>query len=293
MVGTPFEAKTALEDVRPSAIAGTWYPGDRGVLAASVDHYLEESGAVDLTGPVIGLVAPHAGHLYSGHVAASAFAVVRGTEPEVVAVVSPLHHAHPAPVLTTAHSAYATPLGSIPVDAACLEAFERHLLEANLPLARVRADGEHSLEIELPFLQRVLARPFALLPVMIREQTESVAEAVGHALSRALGGRSALLVASSDLSHYQPAETARRLDAALLARLEQFDPQAVMRAEAEGAGYACGKGALAAVLWAARDLGANCVQVVKYAHSGQVTHDDDAVVGYGAAVIWRRPPHPV
>jgi AmmeMemoRadiSam system protein B len=146
---------------------------------------------------------------------------------------------------------------------------------------------EHSLEIELPFLQRCLAGPFRLLPIMLRDQSASVAQAVGRALAEVLRDRSALLVGSSDLSHFYPATTARRLDGEILARLEAFDPEALLRAEEEGVGFACGKGALAAVLWAAGDLGADVVRVLDYANSGDLTGDDDAVVGYGAAAIYR------
>jgi AmmeMemoRadiSam system protein B len=106
-------------------------------------------------------------------------------------------------------------------------------------------------------------------------------------LADALRDRAALLVGSSDLSHFYPASTARRLDGEMLARLESFDPETVLEAEEEGVGFACGKAALAAVLWAARGLGADTVRILRYAHSGDVTGDDDSVVGYGAAAIYR------
>src|SRR5206468_2176712 len=110
---------------------------------------------------------------------------------------------------------------------------------------------------------------------------------LGHALAATLRGRPALLVVSSDLSHYRPQPVARKLDAELLRRIAAFDPQAVLAAEEQGAGSACGIGAIAAVLWAARDLGADRVDVLRYATSGDVTGDYEAVVGYGAAVIWQ------
>jgi AmmeMemoRadiSam system protein B len=159
-------------------------------------------------------------------------------------------------------------------------------------LTRIRNDGEHSLEIELPFLQRTLRQPFRLLPIMLRDQSRAVAEAVGHALAACLRGRRSLLVASSDLSHHQPAEVARRLDQHMLRRIELLDPLGVLSAEDEGAGSACGRGAIASVLWAAIELGATGARVVRYSHSGEVTHDDLAVVGYGAAIL-TGPPSPV
>jgi MEMO1 family protein len=277
-----------MSDLRPSPIAGTWYPGDAEALARSVDLQLAEAELEPAPGQVVGLVAPHAGHRYSGGVAAHAFRAVAGMSPEVVAVVSPMHQPHPAAVLSTAHAAYWTPLGIIEVDQGLLTAFEAALRRTTeLAVVRVARDTEHSLEIELPFLQRCLAGPFRLLPIMLRDQSAAVAQAVGRALAEVLRGRSALIVGSSDLSHFYPAATARRLDREMLARLAAFDPQALLQAEDEGVGFACGKGALAAVLWAARDLGADVVRLLDYANSGDVTGDDDSVVGYGAAAIYR------
>jgi AmmeMemoRadiSam system protein B len=277
-----------MSDLRPSPIAGTWYPGDAEALARSVDLQLAEAELEPAPGPVVGLIAPHAGHRYSGGVAAHAFRAVAGMSPEVVAVVSPMHQPHPAAVLSTAHAAYWTPLGTIEVDQGLLTAFEAALRRTTgLAVVRVARDTEHSLEIELPFLQRCLAGPFRLLPIMLRDQSAAVAQAVGRALAEVLRDWSALVVGSSDLSHFYPAATARALDGEMLARLAAFDPQSLLQAEDEGVGFACGKGALAAVLWAARDLGADVVRLLDYANSGDVTGDDDSVVGYGAAAIYR------
>jgi AmmeMemoRadiSam system protein B len=278
-----------MSDLRPSPIAGTWYPGDAETLARSVDKQLAEAELPPAPGPVVGLAAPHAGHRYSGRVAAHAFRAVAGTSPRTVTVISPMHQHQPAEVLSTQHAAYWTPLGEIEVDGELLEAFEAALQRrTGMPVVRIARDAEHSLEIELPFLQRSLAGPFRLLPIMLRDQTPPVAQAVGLALSEVLRDQpSTLVVASSDLSHFYPAATARALDGEMLARLESFDPLALLRAEDEGVGFACGKGALAALLWACRELGADIVRVLAYATSGDVTGDDDSVVGYGAAAIYR------
>jgi hypothetical protein len=109
---------------------------------------------------------------------------------------------------------------------------------------------------------------------------------LGAALAELLRGRNALLVASSDLSHYLPQAATEALDAEMLRRIEAFNPEQVMSAEEEGVGFACGRAAIAAVLWAAQGLGADRVQILKHATSGEVTGDYEAVVGYGAAVIW-------
>ena len=273
-------------DIRPSPIAGQWYPADPRRLARSVDEYLQVAEIPEIKGKIIAVMAPHAGHRYSGPVAGYAFATLRGLEPELVAIVSPMHYAYFDSLLTTAHQAYATPLGQVPVDQDALQAVDAYL-EAHLgiSLARVRDDPEHSLEIELPFFQQVLTKPFRLLPVMVRDHDPRVIRMLGTALAESLRGKPALLVASTDLSHFYTQSVANQLDAEVLKRVEAFDPLGVLQVEKEGKGFACGRAALAAVLWAAQELGANEAQVLYHATSGDVTGDYDQVVGYGAAVI--------
>ncbi len=275
-----------ISTVRPSPIAGTWYEGNPAALARAVDAYLDRAELPELEGEVVAVIAPHAGHVYSGPVAGYAFAAVRGRTPDLVAVISPMHQPYYEPLLTTAHEAYATPLGEIPLDKEALAALDAELTQAlGFALTPVARDREHSLEIELPFLQRALAAPFKLLPVMVRSQSPQAAEALGAALAKVLKGRNALLVASTDLSHFYDQETARLLDLEMLRCFESFDPKAIFEAEASGRGQACGHAAVAAVLEAARRLGADTVRVLRYATSGDVTGDYSSVVGYGAAVV--------
>ncbi len=276
-------------DVRPSPISGTWYPGDADALAQSIDRQLHDSEISPISGELKGVIVPHAGHRYSGQVAAHAFRYLEGLTPEIVTVISPLHHPHLSQVLTTGHDAYSTPLGNIAVDHALLQRFEAQLLEhGRIEVKHVRNDGEHSLEIELPFLQRVLPQPFRLLPLMIRDQSRPTVEAVGHALGKILSDQSAILVASSDLSHFYPQPMAEQFDAEILTRVEAFNPAGVLTAEDEGLGFACGRAAMAAVLWACKDLGADSVEVIHHATSGDVTGDYSSVVGYAAAMIYRK-----
>jgi len=269
-------------DVRPSPIAGTWYEGDRNSLKRDIDEYLDKAVLSEIEGRVLGIIAPHAGHRYSGAVAAHAFALVRGYSPELVAVISPFHAMAPDPLITTEHQAYSTPLGNIEVDQAALAELKTDL---DIPITAVAKDKEHSLEIELPFLQRALKAEFKLLPIMIRAQEMQIAKKLGAALAMVFKKRNALLVASTDLSHFYPEETANVLDREMLRRFESFDPDSIFEAERTGKGLACGHAAVAAVLWACRALGATSVKTVKYATSGDVTGDHSSVVGYGAAVI--------
>jgi len=277
---------STVSEIRPSPIAGTWYEGQAGALANAVDGYISAASLPDLPGEVLAIIAPHAGHRYSGLVAGHAFAAVKDSAPDVVAVLSPMHHLYQQQFLTTAHTAYATPLGEIPVDHLLLNALDQNLkTRLGYGLTRVASDPEHSLEIELPFLQRAIKTNFALLPVMLRQQTRASARQMGEALAEILAGKKTLLVASTDLSHFHNQEAANRLDQAMLDQVQAFSPDGIFDLEASGGGEACGLGALAAVLWAAKALGANMVRVLKHATSGDVTGDYRRVVGYGAAVV--------
>lgn len=273
-------------DVRPSPIAGRWYEGHAKALSRSIDKFLDEAKLPELDGEVVGVIAPHAGHIYSGGVAGYAFAALRPLSPSLVAVISPMHHPYHDPLITTSHDAYQTPLGNVPVDKDALTELDVVLKsELGFGLSPVPHDPEHSLEIELPFLQRALKSEWKLLPVMVRAQDPSVSEGLGRALAQVLHHKDFALVASTDLSHFYNQPAALKYDRFMLDRFESFDPAAAFDAERSGKGFACGLGAVTAVLWAARELGANKVKVLRHATSGDVTGDYSSVVGYGAAVI--------
>lgn len=256
------------------------------MLARMVDEYLDEAQLPDLAGEVIGVIAPHAGHVYSGPVAGYAFAALRGRTPDLVAVIAPMHHPYFEPLLTTAHEAYATPLGKVPVDKSALSELDGILKsELGFGISPVQRDPEHSLEIELPFLQRTLASSWKLLPVMVRAREPVVSQRLGKALARVLQGRNFVMVASTDLSHFYNQQTALVYDRAMLDEIEAFHPDAAFDLERAGKGFACGLGAVTAVMWAARELGADKIKVLQHATSGNVTGDYSSVVGYGAAAI--------
>jgi AmmeMemoRadiSam system protein B len=273
-------------DVRPSPIAGRWYDDDPDLLARSVDQYLGDAHVPALEGRVIAVIAPHAGHTYSGPVAGYAFAALRSVRPDLVAVVGPMHHPYHDPLLTTAHDAYATPLGKVLVDRDALRELDVVLKsELGFGLTPVQRDPEHSLEIELPFLQRALSSQWKLLPVMVRAREPRVSEGLGKALAKILRQMNFVMVASTDLSHFYSHQTALTYDRAMLKAIEDFDPAEAFDLERAGKGFACGLGAFTAVMWAARELGANQIKVLRHATSGNVTGDYSSVVGYGAAVI--------
>ena len=276
-------------DLRPSPIAGTWYEGKPETLKRNIDAYIDNAELPDLPGDVIAVIAPHAGHRYSGAVAGYAFKTLRGRAPELVAVISPMHQPYSQLLITSSHEAYSTPLGAIPIDKTAIEELDTALqADLGIGLSPVPRDQEHSLEIELPFLQRALASEFKLLPVMVRAQAPRISEGLGKALASVLRDKNFALVASTDLSHFYNQETAKRLDSEMLRQIEAFSPEGVFEAERSGKGFACGHAAVAAVLWASKALGADTVKVLNYATSGDVTGDYAGVVGYGAAAILKQ-----
>jgi AmmeMemoRadiSam system protein B len=273
-------------DVRPSPIAGQWYEADPEMLARNVDAYLDDAQLADLDGEIIAVIAPHAGHAYSGAVAGYAFAALRSRKPDLVAVIAPMHHPYFEPLITTTHDAYSTPLGDVPVDKdARLELDVILKSELGFGLSPVSDDKEHSVEIELPFLQRALSSKWKLLPVMVRAREPRVSEGLGKALAEVLRDRNFALVASTDLSHFYNQKTALTYDRAMLNEIESFNPEGAFDVERAGKGFACGLGAFTAVMWASRELGADKVKVLRHATSGDVTGDYSTVVGYAAAVI--------
>lgn len=273
-------------DVRPSPIAGQWYEGDPTVLAQIVDDYLHDATLPELDGDVIGVIAPHAGHMYSGAVAGYAFSALRGRRPDLVAVVGPMHRPFDEPLLTTTHDAYFTPLGSVPVDKGALKDLDVILKsELGYGLTPIARDLEHSLEIELPFLQRIFQHDWKLLPIMVRTLDERVSEGLGKALATVLRDKNVIFVASTDLSHFFKQEAAVSYDHAMLKEIEAFNPVGAFDLDRDHKGFACGLGAFTAVLWACKKLGADKVKVLRHATSANITGDYSSVVGYGAVAI--------
>lgn len=273
---------------RPSPIAGTWYSANPKELRRTVNSYIDQAANPELPSDVVALVAPHAGYVYSGSVAGHAFKTVKGRSYECVCVISPLHQYHPQPLLTSAHTAYATPLGEIPLDTANIERINEKLKAVTgsglTPIAR---DQEHSLEIELPFLQCALQGDFALIPIMMRDQSRQVAKALGEVLGEVLNPQTCLLVASSDLSHFYSETEANQLDQKVLDALQDFSPDGLFDLKDRGQGQACGLAPMAAVMWASAQHGATDVTLLKYDTSASTTGDRTSVVGYAAAAITR------
>jgi AmmeMemoRadiSam system protein B len=270
--------------LRRAAVAGSWYPGTASAINAEVDSYLDAARSAPPPGRLVALVSPHAGLRYSGPVAAYGYGLLQGTaEGLSVVLVGPSHRASFEGVAVHAHGAWETPLGRAPID----EEIAQALLDAD----RVVFDDpgvhrdEHSLEMQMPFLQR-LVPGLRIVPVLMGSQSRGEVEALGAALGMALAGRRAVLVASSDLSHYQPAAVASRLDAVVVDAVGRFDDESLLRRLETHENVACGGGPVVAVMKGARAMGADRAIVLKYGDSGDVGERDKShVVGYMSAAL--------
>lgn len=271
------------QPVRRAAVAGSWYPGTAAELTREVDRYLSAVPGTARPGPVRAIVSPHAGIMYSGPVAAWAYRVVQGGDFEVAALVGPSHHVGFEGVAVYPRGAFDTPLGEMPVADAVASA----LVELGGPVVHEFAAAhvrEHSLEMQLPFLKRVLPG-ISIVPLIMGLQVPSTIRVLAAALAKALEGRRALIIASSDLSHYHDARSAAALDGVVLDHVARFDPEGLLRALEAEEEHACGGGPVVSVMMAARMMGARGSRVLKYGHSGDVSGDTSAVVGYMAAAF--------
>lgn len=275
------------KQVRESAVAGSFYPAQPKELAAMVDGFLAKAQSA-APGEVVALVAPHAGYVYSGAVAAHGYALVRGKKYDRVVVISPSHVDAFRFAAVFDGSAYATPLGPVPVDtefAARLAAVGSQLkLSSRGHVASGR--GEHALEVQLPFLQRALGQ-FKLVPVVMGGQDYDLCRDLGVALAKTAAGSATLIVASSDLSHFHPYDEARKMDLQTLKAMEDFDYFCLSHNLERRIWEACGGGPVIAAMMAAERLGANQARLLKYANSGDTAGDRSSVVGYGAVAYVR------
>ncbi len=278
-----------MRDVRPSAVAGSWYPATGARLSEAVDAHLASAVLDEVVACPRAIIAPHAGLMYSGPVAAYAYTLVHRCPYAAVVLVGPSHFVGFQGVSIWPRGEWDTPLGAVTVAdslADALAAESRAIIEH--PAAHGR---EHSLEMQLPFVARLL-QGVPIVPLVMGHQQRETAMALGDALARAVTSHGArhpgeiLLVASSDLSHYEDAAAASRLDAVVVRHVEALDADGLMDALEREPRHACGGGPMVSVLRAAALLGGTRARVLRYADSGDVSGDKSSVVGYLAAAIW-------
>ncbi|MBW2649031.1 MAG: AmmeMemoRadiSam system protein B [Deltaproteobacteria bacterium] len=273
-----------MNNVRKAVIAGTWYPGDPARLKSDIERYLSNARVADINGKVTGLVAPHAGYVYSGQVAAHAYKAVQGNEFDAVILIGPSHRAYFRGASIYNGEGYEIPLGVMPVDSALAGEI---VSNSNGAVSFVPDDRspENSLEIQVPFLQMALGDiPF--VPVLMGTQDMDTCRVLADAIIKAIGDKKVLVVASSDFSHYHGYDKAVEMDSAALGHIEKMDIEGFLRSLGSKKCEACGAGAIIVTMMAARAMGADRGRVLEYMNSGDVTGDKSGVVGYAAVVFY-------
>jgi AmmeMemoRadiSam system protein B len=260
---------------REPAVAGRFYPRDPARLAADVAALLPAAEAA----PALGALLPHAGYVYSGAVAGATYA--RIAVPQRAVVLCPNHTGRGARVALWPEGSWRTPLGAVALDAPLTDALRT---APGVSEDRAAHALEHALEVQLPFLQA--RRPdVAIAALCLAHLPVDACRALGEAMAAALRERPALVVASSDMSHYLPAEEARRLDHRALERVLALDPEGLHATVEREDISMCGVIPATVMLFAARALGARTAELVRYAHSGEVNGDLARVVGYAGVVV--------
>jgi len=274
-------------EIRKPAVAGVFYPANPIELGKAVAMLFSEVEKAQLTGRPMAMIVPHSGYPYSGKIAAKAFKLLEGEHYDTVIVVSPSSTVFFKGCAVYDGTGYETPFGVIEIDEKLSEkiaSINSSVFLSKKGHATAGARGEHALEVQLPFLQVVLGK-FKLVAIVMGEQEEDTAKALGQALAGSLGHSNSLIIASSNLSHFHPVKEARLLDVAVQNAIEKYDPHLLMQTIESGKGEASGGGVIAAALVAAKQLGGKDIKFLGYATSGETTGELDEVVGYMSAAI--------
>lgn len=265
---------------RTPAVAGQFYPGQKSALKQLVAQMMPKQEKAE---PAIAVMSPHAGYIYSGAVAGKTFS--RVAIPETAVILGPNHHGQGHPAAVYARGSWLTPLGEVPIDEEL----------ANLILREVPLTGEdqlahrfeHSLEVQVPFLQAAVPG-LSIVPLCLGRLSLDQLLELGVGLGRALVATEPrpLLVASSDMTHYEPGPVARKQDLQALDRVLHLDPVGLYRVVSEQRISMCGVLPVVVMLRAAKALGATRAELVDYCNSGDITGDQSSVVGYAGVAFF-------
>lgn len=272
-------------EVRRPVVAGTFYPGSASVLRTEIDGFLSNVEKSPVDGNIVALIVPHAGYVYSGQVAAYAYKQIEDMKFDTVVMIGVSHRMPFRGAAIYKSGAYETPLGTVKVD----DILASELMsQTDILESHPDADAiEHSLEVQVPFLQVVLS-DFKIVPILMRDWSGMISYAISDALAKSMMDKNILLVASTDMSHYHPYKEAVSMDDVALTSIKRMDIEQLDDDLASGEAELCGAGGVIVTLMTAKKLGAEGIEILKYANSGDVTGDkSDGVVGYFSAVIYK------
>lgn len=280
-------------EIRQPAMAGKFYPRSQKELSDTVDKYLSQAEVESIEGKTVALISPHAGYVFSAPVAAYAYKQIEGQSFDTVVLIGPSHRYPFQGMAVYDGEAFSTPLDEVKVDTKLASKLTDDELFSALPEAHL---SEHSLEVQLPFLQKVLSE-FKILPMLTSSNSESIYKKLSKVLTSKIENKNVLLVASTDLCHYPEYDEAIRADRVVISAIEEFDPQLLIDKTEEYMRnntvpnlhcMLCGKGAVAITMETAKALGADSIKILKHATSGDSSYGSkEQVVGYLAATIYQ------
>lgn len=275
-----------MQNIREPAVSGMFYPDNPGILKREIGVYLEKADIEPFDEKVFGIISPHAGYVYSGPVAAYAYKAVSRQPFDSVIVIAPSHRSYFEGIAVWDKGGFRTPLGNIEIDEETVGklAGSCDIMVPNRDAHR----AEHSLEVQLPFLQCVLGK-FRLVPLLMGAQDAALYERAAAAIGNVIGNSPGrfLIVGSTDLSHYYPYETAVKIDSVAVDHLRDFNVSGMIKDAMSEKVQACGAGPMITTMMTSKKLGADQSRVLKYANSGDVSGDRSGVVGYVSAIFFK------
>ena len=285
------------ERIRKPSVAGYFYPDDKEGLRKTIDDFITNAEAQQIDGKILGIMSPHAGYVFSGQTAAYSYKNIAGKPYDTVIIIGPSHHVYLKGASVGNWDAYLTPLGKVDVNKEIVESLlsEKEYFDF---IERAHSQ-EHSIETQIPFLQRVL-RNFNIVPILMGRSTLGYCEQISDAILKTVKGKNVLFVASTDMSHYPDYNNANKVDRNTLSLIEKFDPGLVFDSEAktlkEGvpnlSTTLCGLSSVVTMMMTVKKLGGDSSKILYYANSGNTTvngyQERRRVVGYGAAAFYKK-----
>ena len=272
------------ETIRESVAAGSFYAGNPGELSSQINEFLDNTESSDIKN-IKAIICPHAGYIYSGQVAAYSYKQIVGQKFDSVFLIAPSHSEYFDFISIYSGDAYRTPLGLVHVDKERSKILADNSMGIKLSVYGHR--DEHSLEVQLPFLQ-VLFKSIKIVPVVIGNQNNQNIEELGKSIGSLFKNEKILIIASTDLSHYHPYDIAVSLDQKVKKLIDDFDQERLMTEFISNNAEMCGGGPVISAMIASKILGANASKILIYKNSGDISGDRSAVVGYLAAAFYKK-----
>jgi AmmeMemoRadiSam system protein B/AmmeMemoRadiSam system protein A len=270
------------QGIRKSVCAGSWYDNQPEALSRQLDQYLLQAEIHAPAERIVGLIAPHAGYVYSGKIAAHAYRLVFGKNYDTIIVIGTAHRLGFKGCSIYPKGGYETPFGVAAIDETLASEISKASGFTFIPEAH---NGEHSVEMQVPFIQKVMPEA-KIVPILMGAPSKKTISSLAEAFTKTLHDKKALVIASTDLSHFLSKGKANTVDKATLALIESMDTDTIIKKMGRRENIMCGGGPVAAVLLYAKNIGEANVKVLKYADSSQAGGDESRVVGYMAAAVY-------